>query len=374
MKYFGVYFWLAALAAAVAGAQSNVQRSWDAAWKAALAITNDPADLAKTQSRVISYGIELGISKEVLEYHARQIEGWRGLAALAELAVAHAGDGNDEASRRLALDVFYRAPALDGDNRERALKAVMWALAAAGERDILLDTADRLTDGSVLKNTARAALALLDAVNTGCAPSRETLAATLQGHPEDISALHAQVVQRWSRFGEKRDIAQRFQQAWSLTADTVGYRRTDVRLEILDKLGTDIPEEMVRDALDKIASEMDRQHVPVLVRGEHYAALARLWGRLGDLEQTRYAASNARACAETLELIERPRLLARAAVGLERVGLTEEAQAWFGESLQIARDLINLRPRAIALADVYLAMAEANVSEDILRAGAESQD
>jgi hypothetical protein len=152
-----------------------------------------------------------------------------------------------------------------------------------------------------------------------------------------------------------------FQSAWNQSAQESNYRAIDEQLRLIERAAHAGVSIDLSELASDVSRKIDNTPAPRLARCWQWAGLSVAWGRASRPQEARQAAEAARACIADLELIERPAILAKAAVGLAHAGLEDEARDWFSDALQGAKQLINLRPRAIALAEVYLAMADAGI-------------
>lgn len=337
-----------------ARANSESFSHWNNAWNAALALTNDAADRAKLQQELIASGRRAGAPLDAVEARAREIDGWRRWAALADLGAEYARAGDRESARRLGLEALYKAPLFKEDEHDRVLKRALWALAGAGETNITRDYVLRYQNSLMMREHAEAADALARA-RAGDAEDARRLLEELNAHRADDGAvLRTRAFEFWSDLegGEGLLIA-----AWHQSEAIPGYRRTDERLRLLDDAHGRISDELERAWIATLAEDIDQLPAPIYVRALQCAALARALARVGEAEQARARAEQARAWSMEIELIERPEIWASAARALHRAGFQAEAGAWFHDALDAARALTNLRPRCIALARVHLALA-----------------
>ncbi len=333
---------------------SNSFSRWNEAWAAAGALTNDAADRAKLQQELIGAGRRAGAPLDALESRAREIDGWRRWATLADLGAEYARAGDVESARRLGLEALYKAPLLKEDEHDRVLKRALWALAGAGETNITRDYVARYQNSLMMREHAEAADALARA-RAGDTETARRLLEELQTHRADDGAvLRTRAFDLWAELDAADEI---FLAAWRQSEAIPGYRRTDERLRILEDAHGRIAPDREREWIAAIEEDLERRPAPIYVRALQNAALARVLARIGDTEQARARAEQARALSMEIELIERPEIWAGAARALHRAGFQVEAAAWFHDALDAARELTNLRPRCIALARVYLAMA-----------------
>lgn len=344
---------------AVQAEMPSASEAWSSAWEAAVAITNDASARAKLQQRVATYALKCGIPLEEAERAARAIEGWRKWATLADIALEAAISGQKEKAKILALEALYKAPLLKENEHDHVLARALWALAAAGDRATVDEYAQRLEGGLFLRTEADAARALALFVSGDESGGREALARIQANRTDDLALAKARVAALRAGTADEEELARLFGEAWQVLSEVPGYRRVDERLALIKEAMGKVPADELMAWLKQTEQDFESQGAPALVKATQLANLSEAWGRLGRSDRTRACAEAAREKAQELELIERPEILARAAVGLYKAGDRTEAERWFSEALEVARALINLRPRCIALAEVHLAMADA---------------
>lgn len=344
---------------AVQADMPSATEAWSSAWEAAAAITNDASARAKLQQRVAVHALRCGIPLEEAEQAARAIEGWRKWATLADIALEAALLGHSEKAKILAFEALYKAPLLKENEHDQVLARALWALAAAGDRTTLDEYALRLEGGLFLRTEANAARALALFVSGDESSGREALVQIRAILPDDLVLAKARVAALRAGTGGAVESMLLFDEAWQACSSITGYRRVDERLALILRASGKVDSDTLKVRLEETQLDFESQGAPSPVKAMQWAALSEAWGRLGHANRARTCADAAREKALELELIDRPEIIARAAVGLYKAGHRPEAERWFSEALEMARGLINLRPRCIALAEVYLAMADA---------------
>lgn len=340
-------------------ADAEATRYWQEAWSAALAITNDAADRSRLQQELISAGREAGIALSLLEARAREIDGWRRWAALAEVGSLYAIEGDLHNAKRLGLEAFYKAPLFTEDDHDRILLQAAWTLAAAGEVELLKDLAARYQQGLRMKEQVEGALALALARAGNQEHAQRALSELTSQRPDEGALLRGRVLGRIALFASDGEAAAAYTSAWTQSAELPGYMRIDVRLRLLESAHSRVSQQTERSWIEELTRDLEQTPAPAYVRAMQRAALACALARANEPEKARAEAEAARALTSTIELFERPAIWGQAALALHQAGFRDDAQAWFQEALEAARELVNLRPRNIALARVYLAMAKA---------------
>lgn len=336
---------------------------WKAAWDAASAITNDPQDQAKWQMRVVLAGADLGISAEELEGKARSIEGWRKWATLAEVAMDLVPRGQTNEAQRLALEALYKAPLFKEDEHDRILQRALWALGALGDAATAEDYAQRYAGPGRTAEEVRAARALARALNGDVESARRFLEETSSLRGDDGIILRARMAVLVASRADASIRDAWADTAWERTAQIRGYRRIDERLSLLRELRGLLDPERARMWTEKTAEDVAVEQAPAFVRALQWADLGAAWARAGVPDRARVCAGEALALADKADWIEQPVIRARAALALYLADEKEKAKALWDQSLEQASQLVNLRPRCIALARVRLTQAEAAMME-----------
>lgn len=153
--------------------------------------------------------------------------------------------------------------------------------------------------------------------------------------------------------------------AWAISAEIPGWKSSEVRIEILramlraGKSAEDVATELRR------MTEMWKGVAGGEVRWVLLSQFAELWGDLREVEQVRVIASLFHDAMEAdIQPIDRPALWARLASAHARAGDGPAAAALFTKAIDTTTALVNLRPRAMGAVHIALAMASSGYNPE----------
>lgn len=333
------------------------------AWQFAVAISNDPNDRAACQTKVARAWLDAGEPERAVKY-ATEISDWRKLAVIADAAAWWAGRGQTNEAMRALLEARHLAPGVKDWPYDRVQMHIARVLALLGMKfdlDVLAGAYRENRDCAGAVQAARA----LEAVRRGAADEAV-------GYLEQISKLqHIDLMSaRAAGFRElatsgkipKDKSAQLLKIAWDSASEVPGWRKVDLQLDLVDALLEAKTTDAARTHLVKLTDGLINEPHPNHIRAVRLAEASLRWARLGDAKQVAGLGARARELmSASMELIERPALLARLAEANAACGEKDKSETLFREAFDVAAGLLNPRPRAMAGVEVALAQARAQV-------------
>jgi tetratricopeptide (TPR) repeat protein len=331
------------------------QEALDYGFRFASALDVDPKDKAKAQQSVAMEYAGLGLYDEAVR-RAEATEGWRGLAALADIASTLARDGRTDEARALLARVEAQRGATEGWEGPRVDAHLAQVHAALG------DVAPSETIARDLaKNDPRQYAGRSAAIQAGAHGARGeydlALAALrpLDGD-KDIE------VAWWRTMGyldlskkEALDETQRrsaLDQARRSAEGLPGWKQAQALLLIAVRYG----EVGDRDAA-VAAIEVAEQKIEALPPTDEWrplalSELARAWVAAGEAKRGRRILTGAEQAVPKTLVIDQPALYAGLASGWHAVGDDAEASRLYDRALDAAAGLVNARPRALAVVEI----------------------
>ena len=339
---------------------TNVPLSYG--WKYACAITNaaiDLSDRGQAQKKIVLAYLAEG-DTETARACAVQIEDWSkgmALAAIAESLVAHGERAKAEAmlpeletcgftatdwQRDYLRSAIIRIQALLGRGNDVAHGAAKFNARSSLGGDVAANLA--LT----LAKTGRVdeATGILD--NLAKTNGIDTADASVRGYLDLV--VSGQI---------NPDIAtQMMVSAWATTKQVKPYRRWELQLKVIDAMASHGLAEQARECLEQVGSNVvGAVKLPVEVQISLLSQGAILWKRFGDQGKSQALIDAAEiSITRQLEVIFQPFAYAELADTYAAIGDQVKARALYLQALDIAIELVNRRPRAIAGVDVCVSL------------------
>lgn len=336
------------------------------AFRFASAIHADPKDMAKAQQSVILDYVRLG-AEDLAAERAREIEGWRGAVAYADLAAALAE--RDRAGK--ARDALARAEAardgIDGWERGRVQAHVAQALAALGNREGSEEIATRLAAADEdYAGRSVATLAASDAASGDYDAAMERLAA-LDGQEDlyvtwwrTVGYLAVAKEQGLTRAQQKEALA-----AARRSADGIdGWKKAEALQSLAKEFRRLEMPKKARECLETAESLVDPLPATMPIKAPLRSNLARSWAELGNARHARELLRIAESEVSSTQVIDRPAVLANLASGFHVIGDHREARRLFDAALESAGTLVNARPRALAVVAICRFLGRSEVPLD----------
>jgi len=142
--------------------------------------------------------------------------------------------------------------------------------------------------------------------------------------------------------------------AWTTTERVKPYRRWELQLKVIDAMATHGLADQARECLDQVASNIiGAVRLPVDIQISMLGEASVLWNKLGDRGKSQGMIDAAeKSIGRKLEVIFQPFAYAKLAETYAATGDLAKARAYYLRALDIAIELVNRRPRAIAGVDV----------------------
>jgi hypothetical protein len=333
------------------------------AWQFACAISNDANDRAACQAKTARAWLDAADPARAVRA-ASEIQDWRGLAVIADAASWWAARGQTNEAMSALLEAQHRAPGVKDWPYDRLQMHLARAKALLGMKADLDLLAQVYRDNRDYAGAVQAARAL-EAVRRGSV--EEALAhldqISKQQHLDLLSARAAGF--REMAASDQLSVekaSQLLKLAWDSAAAVPGWRKFDLQFELIDSLGGTKLEPQTREYLTTLTGNLKTDPLPDHIRATRLAEAAVRWGRLGETQMVAQLGARAvELMRASMELIERPALIARLAEAHAAAGEKEKAGTLLGEALDVAAGLLNARPRAIAALDVALSQARCGV-------------
>jgi tetratricopeptide (TPR) repeat protein len=335
----------------------------EAGWRFACAITNDAKDRAACQEKVALAYLARGDCDTALKLGA-QIGPWRQGVVLAEAAATLAEGGQTNAALERAAQAEAIARGIQDWQRDliqaRVVKAKAlllgneeeagrWSGFYKSNRDYRGEVAAyqalALARGGRLTNALEVLDGLADTTHLDVTSWRAN------GYLLLAKAGHLDTAQSSNALG----------QAWAASERISGWKGVVVQMGLVETAADLGQKELARAWLTGISSnllaeaESGRGHASGLGR------LAVCWAGLRDGERVAECARAAEPLIRQLQTIEQPALFAMQGEAWARLGDVQKALTSYEQALELAGQLTNPRPRAIACVEICLSLERARL-------------
>jgi tetratricopeptide (TPR) repeat protein len=347
------------------GAAPGVE-ALDWAFSFASAIEHDLDDRGKAQSWAVMDYPGLGALDRAVE-RAGSVEGWRRGVVYADLASELALAGRIEEARRLLARAEDVRRATTGWQGPRISSHMAQALAYLGEFDQAGTIQDAVTAGDARQYRGRmvAALARARGARGAFRPAMDEL---------DRLAGSEEVETAWWRTVAYLDLARNEQleeperrEALEATeraaAEIGGWKHA----EVLTWLAAEWRERdlaRARQLLEQAEGLILALNDQSSSKGPMLAELGSAWSKLGDVKRAEKLLAQGLELVPKILVIDQPEVVGRIAASYATMGRADEARRLFDRSLGLAGELVNSRPRALALTAILRSMAGAGVALD----------
>ena len=345
----------------------------DAAWRFAQSITNDANDRAACSERVAMARLRSGRSDLAVRL-AKRIEGYRGVCVLAASAQHLARQGDMRQARRLLAEAEERGTALTGWQRDRARARMAEAAAVLGDGERIRAAREQV--GQVREYSM-----WMDVQHAICLArdgQPDAALAAMEDLPQD--AFFDSLVSRTDGYrilatagdlppGQRGDALEK---AWDASASVPGWKRFDLRMEIIDGAAAIGEQARAMAWASNVASNVLASRLPGHIRGPLLGRAAACSARVnatGHVDRLVAAAEAVLADPDAMQNIERPSVAALVGEALATAGRTESAVAAYTRAIEQAAALVNPRPRAIAAVDICLSLHRSGLEAPTLTEG-----
>jgi hypothetical protein len=320
------------------------------AFRFASAIQADPKDMAKAQQSVILEYAEIGAADLAVK-RARQIEGWRGAVAQADLAAALADLNLPNEARDALARAEASRDAIEGWERGRVEAHLAQALAALGNREGSREISTRLAaaDGQYAGRTA-ATLAASDAAAGDYRAAMDRLRAL--DTEEDLyvtwwRTVGYLAVAKEAGFSRQQQIEAL--RAARTSADGIdGWKQAEALQSIAKEFRRLGLPKRERECLETAEGLVEPLPSTMPIKAPLLSNLARSWAESGNHRHARDLLQAAESQVPSTQRIDRPAVLANVASGYHAVGDRAESRRLFDAALSSAESLVNARPRALS--------------------------
>jgi hypothetical protein len=333
-----------------------------AGWRFACAIVNDPEDRAECQAKIALAYLARGDCDQALTLGDR-IEGWRKGVVLAETATALAEGGKTNAALERAAQAETLGRGIQDWQRDRILarvaktRAVLGNDAAVGQQsafyrsnpdyrgEVAAYHALALARGGQVTHALAVLDGLVDTTHLDVASWRAN------GYLLLAKAGHLSGVQKSNALA----------QAWAASDRIPGSKRRDVQFDLVEEaaqLGSTV---LARLWLEGISSNILNVATPAHIKAPLVAQLAIRWGVLGQADRLSECERVAEPLIRQLQSIEQPALFALLGEAWARLGDAHKTWTYYEHALELAGQLTNPRPRAIACVDICLSLERARL-------------
>jgi len=339
------------------------QQALDQAFRFASAIRTDPRDMDQAQEGVVQDYAAIG-AWEAAAAAAQRMQGWRRGTATADLATLLARAGKkDEAHRQVEIAEAVRV-ATSGWQERRIAAYVAQALATLGETERAITLASDVARGDrEYQGRAASTLAAADATAGRFDAGMSRLA-----HMAGDSDLETAWWRTSGFLGMAQSTgltaAQRRQalDAARTAADQVpGWKKAEALESIAEEYRTQGHGEQAREALSAATSTLEAQPDTLLSKAALLSELGSAWGEAGEPARGARLLDQAGRLIPAAQEIERPALYAHLAAGWHLLGNPDRAWAEWDRALTSAADLVNARPRALAITQICRSIGRRNV-------------
>jgi hypothetical protein len=333
-----------------------------AGWRFACAITNDVKDRAACQEKVALAYLARGDCATALQ-HGAQIENWRQGVVLAEVAATLAEGGQTNAALERAAQAEAIARGIQDWQRDLILARVVKTKALLGKED----EAGRWSDFYRSNRDYRGEVAAYHALALARGGRLTNALAVLDGLADtthlDVTSGRANGYLLLAKAGhlDPAQSSNALAQARAASERVAGWKGVVVQMRLADTAADLGHKELARAWLSGITSNL-------LAGAEagrgNAAGLGRLaigWAGLRDAERLAECERAAEPLIRQLQNIEQPALFAALGEARARLGDIQKGLTYYDHALELAGQLTNPRPRAIACVDICLSLDRARL-------------
>jgi len=336
----------------------------DYGWRCACAITNDAIDLSdrgQAQKKIAVAYLAAGDDATALAC-AVQIEDWSKGMALAEIAEWLVSTGSTAKAEAMLPALEACGFAAKDWQREYLRSAITHLQARLGRQNSVIDSAAKFNSKSTLGGDVAASLALVLArtgrvseatgilSNLSKTNGLDTASSSVRGYLDLVIA--GQLTQNTT--------TQMIMNAWEATREVKPYRRWELQLKVVEAMAAHDMSETAARCLDEVASKVvSATKLPAEIQVSLLSQGVILWNRMGNPAKSKALLDAAEtSIGRRLDVIFQPFAYAKLAEAYAVSGDVVKARSLYGRALDIAANLVNRRPRAIAGVEVCVSLAE----------------
>lgn len=329
----------------------------DAGWRFACSITNDPGDRAECQEKIAMAHLARGECDKALTL-GEQIENWRKGVLLAEAAAKLSEGGQTNAALARAAQAEAIGRSIQDWQRDRILSRVAKTKAFLGkEEDVSQQSAFYRSNQDYRGEfAAYHALALARRGEvTNALAVLDGLAGTAH---LDVSSWRANGYLLMAKAGylDRAQTSNALTQAWGAASQVPGPKRWDVQMGLVEEATALDAKELAQTWLEGISSNILTGKIPAHVKASQVVRLAVRWASLGHANHLDECTRAAETLIRELQNIDQPALFAVLGEAWVRMGVNQKGLGYYEHALELAGNLTNSRPRAMACVEICLSL------------------
>lgn len=333
-----------------------------AGWRFACAITNDPDDRAECQAKIAMAHLARGEGDAAVTLGER-IENWRQGVVLAEAAAFLAEGGQTNAAWERAAQAEAIGRGIQDWQRDRILSRVAKTRALLGKEE------DTGKQSAFYRNNLdyRGEAAAYHALALARGGQVTNAVALLDGLADtihlDVSSWRADGYMLLAKAGhlDGTQTSHALALAWAASDQVPGTKRPHVQLGLVEQAAALGAKTSAQTWLDGISTNILAATISAHIKAPLVAQLAARWGMLGQAQRVAECERAAEPMIRQLQSIEQPALFALLGEAWARLGDTQKALTHYEHALELAGQLTNPRPRAMACVEICLSLERARL-------------
>jgi tetratricopeptide (TPR) repeat protein len=152
-----------------------------------------------------------------------------------------------------------------------------------------------------------------------------------------------------------------FVQAWAASQAVPGNKRFDVQMRLIDEAIPSGAAAQAQPWLEAVHSNVVNGAAPAHIQAPLVAQLAVRWGAMGQADRLAECERATEPLILQLQNIEQPALVVVLGEAWARLGDVQKALTYYERALELAGQLTNLRPRAMACVEICLSLEKAGL-------------
>jgi tetratricopeptide (TPR) repeat protein len=337
------------------------------AFKFASAIDPDPKDKAKAQELVVREYAARGDIDEAVKL-AAAIENWRRGVVLADLARQLAGEGRKEEARKLIEQARSLRKEIQGWQNPRISAHIAEALAALGELPESRELSAKIADDDPQAYSSRSVATVATAF---------TAKRNFEAAMEQLAILtdEIDVYETWWRTQGYLEIgretaftkAQRLEALDAATASCesiVGWKQAQMLQWLAAEYRSLGKNKKARAALRRAEEVVAAVPPTRSAKAVMLSSLAGAWAGIGETDRAADLMLQAEKFVPNNMIIDQPGVYAMLAESYYRMEKAEDSERLFDTALDSAEELVNARPRALAVVAICRSMGRSGADLD----------
>jgi hypothetical protein len=330
------------------------------AWAFASAIENDDKDRGKYREKVVQAIVETGDLPAAAAF-AEKIENWRRGVAFADIALEmmKVQDVQTNAVRDLLVRANLEMIRAEDWRRDRIRMhmAQVWAMSGEQTKIEALQTLYVEAD-EVARIEMSRAIGEARAGDLAAALRRLDAMAEKPTYYDVLWRVEAYRFLADVTENKDDDLTGLFERAWDAAEAIPGYRREEIRLDMLAQMvSRSVAADAVAAWLEEVAGRVKTPGLPGHIQGMLLGQTARVYGVRKDPDAVQALLDLAEPLMdEGMMAFERPEIRSMFAEAFALAGDAARAKTQFAAALDTTVHLVNPRPRAIAATEICLAM------------------